>query len=131
VRRSAESITTIQCYDRLFGTWATPPTQFRVSRLHFIHAENATLKDLLDLPVPMPTDAKRELSNALDIPHHEDCVNLRSTFIVSPEGIIRWVNVNDLDVRHGAPKTLRVLEALQMSEMTTCNREPDQDVLER
>lgn len=52
--------------------------------------------DLKELPYPMLADTKRELSAALGILHKEDGVALRATFIVDPEGTIRWVNVNDL-----------------------------------
>src|SRR5688500_8306945 len=54
--------------------------------------------DLKSLPFPMLADTKRELSTALGILHKQEGVALRATFIVDPEGVIRWVNVNDLDV---------------------------------
>lgn len=85
-------------------------------------------KDLRDLPFPMLADVKRELSEALGI-LREDGVDHRATFIVDPEGIIRWVTVNDDNVGRSVPETLRVLEALQTGEKTPCNWEPGQAVL--
>jgi lipoyl-dependent peroxiredoxin subunit C len=85
--------------------------------------------DLRDLPFPMLADTKRELSQALGILHLEDGVDLRATFIVDPEGSIRWVNVNDLDVGRSVPETLRVLDALQTGVKTPCNWEKGQATL--
>ena len=40
-----------------------------------------------------------------------DGVPLRATFIVDPEGIIRWASVNDLSVGRNVAEVLRVLDA--------------------
>ncbi|HNH46884.1 MAG TPA: redoxin domain-containing protein, partial [Myxococcota bacterium] len=64
---------------------------------------------------------KRQLSADLGILHKEAGVCLRATFIVDPEGVIRWVNVNDLDVGRSVPEVLRVLDALQTGELCPCN----------
>ncbi len=89
---------------------------------HYVHlAWREQHPDLRDLPFPMLADTKRELSAALGILHKEDGVDLRATFIVDPEGVIRWVSVNDLSVGRSVPETLRVLEALQTGELTPCN----------
>ena len=73
------------------------------------------------LPFPMLADTKRELSNALGILHEGAGVPLRATFLVDPEGTIRWVNVNDLDVGRNVPEILRVLDALLTGGLTPCN----------
>ena len=77
--------------------------------------------DLSNLPFPMLSDVKRELSAALGILHKTDGVPLRATFIIDPEGTIRWVNVNDLNVGRSVPEVLRVLDALQTDELCPCN----------
>jgi lipoyl-dependent peroxiredoxin subunit C len=48
-------------------------------------------------------------------------VALRATFIVDPEGMIRHVSVNDLDVGRNVDEVLRVLDALQTDELCPCN----------
>jgi lipoyl-dependent peroxiredoxin subunit C len=85
--------------------------------------------DLKDLPFAMLADTKRELCDALGILHKEDGVALRATFIIDPDGIIQWVNVNGLDVGRSVTETLRVLDALQTGELTPCGWEKGQDVL--
>jgi peroxiredoxin (alkyl hydroperoxide reductase subunit C) len=77
--------------------------------------------DLRDLPFPMLADTKRELSQALGILHKQDGVPLRATFIVDPDGVIRWASVNDLSVGRSVDEVLRVLDALQTDELCPCN----------
>ena len=97
---------------------------------HFVHLGWRTSHpDLRDLPFPMLADTKRELSEALGILHTEAGVDLRATFIVDPEGAIRWINVNDLSVGRNIPETLRVLDALQTGALTPCNWEKGQATL--
>jgi lipoyl-dependent peroxiredoxin subunit C len=89
---------------------------------HFVHlAWRNENPDLKSLPYPMLADTKRELSSALGILHKEEGVALRATFIVDPEGVIRWVTVNDLSVGRNVDETLRVLDALQTDELCPCN----------
>lgn len=89
---------------------------------HFVHlAWRRSHEDLRDLKIPMLADTKKELSAALGILHKEDGVALRATFIVDPEGVIRWASVNDLNVGRSVPEVLRVLDALQTDELCPCN----------
>jgi len=89
---------------------------------HFVHlAWRRDHDDLRTLPYPMLADTKRELSTALGILHRGEGVPLRATFIVDPEGIIRFASVNDLSVGRNVDEVLRVLDALQTGELCPCN----------
>ena len=81
---------------------------------------------LRELPFPMLADTKRELSTSLGVLHKEEGVPLRATFIVDPNGVIRWVSVNDLSVGRNVDEVVRVLDALQTDELTPCNWTPGQ-----
>ena len=97
---------------------------------HFVHlAWRNNHDDLRDLKIPMLADNKRELSTALGILHKQDGVALRATFIVDPEGIIRWVSVNDLSVGRNVDEVMRTLDALQTDELCPCNWEKGQATL--
>ncbi|HTA93930.1 MAG TPA: peroxiredoxin [Polyangiaceae bacterium] len=88
---------------------------------HFVHlAWRNSHPDLKNLPFPMLADTKRELSTSLGI-LHKDGIDLRATFIVDPEGVIRFVSVNDLSVGRNVDEVLRVLDALQTDELCPCN----------
>jgi peroxiredoxin (alkyl hydroperoxide reductase subunit C) len=77
--------------------------------------------DLADLPFPMISDLKRELSQALGVLDKKEGVALRATVIVDPQGVIRFVSVNDLNVGRNPQEVLRVLDALQTDELCPCN----------
>ncbi len=77
--------------------------------------------DLKDLPFPMLADVKRELSEQLGILDPSAGVAQRATFLVDPEGIIRFAYVTDLSVGRNPQEVLRVLDALQTDELCPCN----------
>ena len=77
--------------------------------------------DLKELPFPMLSDLKHDLVGALGIKHPGEGVAMRATFIVDPEGVIRFVSVTDLDVGRNVDEVLRVLDALQTDELCPCN----------
>jgi alkyl hydroperoxide reductase subunit AhpC len=88
----------------------------------FVHlAWRRSHSDLKELPFPMLADIKRELSLAFGILDRKEGVALRATFIVDPEGVIRFVSVNDLSVGRNPQEVLRVLDALQSDELCPCN----------
>ncbi|MFN3321977.1 MAG: peroxiredoxin [Bryobacteraceae bacterium] len=78
-------------------------------------------EDLKDLPFPMLSDIKRELCEELGILDPNAGVAQRATFIVDPDGIIRFVSVTDLSVGRNVNDVLRVLDALQTDELCPCN----------
>jgi peroxiredoxin (alkyl hydroperoxide reductase subunit C) len=85
--------------------------------------------DLKNLPFPMLADIKRELSSSLGVLDRNEGVALRATFIVDPEGVIRFVSVNDMNVGRNPEETLRVLDALQTDELCPCNWKKGDDFL--
>ncbi|HWQ37866.1 MAG TPA: peroxiredoxin [Burkholderiales bacterium] len=85
--------------------------------------------DLKDLPFPMLSDIKRELSAAFGVLDRAEGVALRATFIVDPQGVIRFVSVNDLNVGRNPQEVLRVLDALQTDELCPCNWQKGEEVL--
>ncbi|HEX5098825.1 MAG TPA: peroxiredoxin [Polyangiaceae bacterium] len=86
-------------------------------------------KTLRELPFPMLSDIKRDLSSALGILDKDAGVALRATFIVNPEGIIQWVSVNNLDTGRNVEEVVRALDALQTGELTPCGWQPGQATL--
>ena len=96
----------------------------------FVHlAWRQNHADLKDLPFPMLSDLKRELTTALGILDRNEGVAMRATYIVDPEGIIRFASVTDLNVGRNTQEVLRVLDALQTDELCPCNWQKGQDVL--
>lgn len=86
--------------------------------------------DLRSLPFPMLSDIKRDLSEQLGILDLKAGVCLRATFIVDPEGVIRFVSVNDLAVGRNPHEVLRVLDALQTDQLCPCNWQRGEETIQ-
>jgi peroxiredoxin (alkyl hydroperoxide reductase subunit C) len=85
--------------------------------------------DLRSLPFPMASDLKRELASELGILDKNEGVALRATFVVDPEGLIRFVSVYDLDTGRSVEEVLRTVEALQTGGLTACGWQHGQGTL--
>ena len=85
--------------------------------------------DLKNLPYPM-LHATPDFSNKLGILHPTEGVALRATLIVDPQGVIRFVSVNDLSVGRNVDEIVRTLDALQTDELCPCNWKPGQKTLQ-
>lgn len=86
-------------------------------------------EELNDLPFPMLSDIKRELTESLGILDEAAGVAQRGTYIVDPDGVIRFIMVTDLNVGRNPNEVLRVLDALQTDELCPCNWEKGQETL--
>jgi len=88
----------------------------------FTHLAWRTQTPLLqDLPFPMYSDIKRELSSNLGILDAQEGVAQRATYIVDPQGFIRFIYVTDLNIGRNPSEVLRILDALQTGELCGCN----------
>jgi lipoyl-dependent peroxiredoxin subunit C len=97
----------------------------------FVHLAWRTTKDeLKNLPFPMLSDLKRELTTSLGILDPEAGVAQRATYIVDPQGVIRFVYITDLNVGRSPEEVLRVLDALQTDELCPCNWKKGEATLE-
>lgn len=96
----------------------------------FVHLAWKQHKDeLRDLPFPMVSDLKRELSSALGIIDQNEGVAKRAVYIVDPDNIIRFTMVTDLKVGRNPREVLRVLDALQTDELCPCNWQKGEETL--
>ncbi len=97
----------------------------------FVHlAWRQNHEDLRDLKIPMLSDIRRELSQNLGILDAIEGVAQRATYIVDPDGVIRFVYVTDLSVGRNPKEVLRVLDGLQTDELCPCNWEKGQETIQ-
>jgi lipoyl-dependent peroxiredoxin subunit C len=75
--------------------------------------------DLTSLGYPLI--AAQKLAPELGILEKTEGYCLRATFIVDPNGVIQWVDVNQGRVGRNVAEVLRVLDALQSDELCPCN----------
>lgn len=83
---------------------------------------------LSDLSFPLIADTTKSLSKKLGILQPEK-VAYRATFIVDPQGVIQWVNVNNDTTGRNVQEVLRALEATQNPGLTACDWVPGQATL--
>ena len=84
---------------------------------------------LKKLRFPMLADTSKSLSEDLGILEADEKIAYRVTYIIDPDGIIRWVCANDISVGRNVPEVIRVLEALKTGALTPCGWEPGQATL--
>jgi peroxiredoxin (alkyl hydroperoxide reductase subunit C) len=95
----------------------------------FVHlAWRKDHQDLRGLPFPMLADIRKDLSSALGILDAEG-VAKRATFIVDPQGVIRFASVTDMNVGRNVNEVVRVLDALQTDELCPCNWQRGEETL--
>ncbi|MCR4314399.1 MAG: peroxiredoxin [Candidatus Uhrbacteria bacterium] len=82
-----------------------------------VHSHKAWLKELGDLNFPLFSDITRDMSWDYGVLLHDQGIALRGTFIIDPEGILRYALYHDLGVGRSVDETLRVLKALQTGEL--------------
>ncbi len=82
-----------------------------------VHSHKAWLKDLGELAYPLFSDINRTMSRDYGVLLEDRGIALRGTFIIDPDGILRYALYHDLGVGRSVSETLRVLEALQTGEL--------------
>jgi len=93
------------------------------------HSHKAWCKELGELNYPLFSDMNREMSRNYGILIEEEGHSLRGTFIIDPEGNLRYHLVHDLTVGRSADETLRVLASLQTGELCPANWKQGQKTL--
>ena len=94
-----------------------------------VYSHKAWMKDLGELNYPLFSDMNREMSRNYGILIEEKGHSLRGTFIIDPEGMLRYHLVHDLTVGRSADETLRVLQSLQTGELCPANWKPGKKTL--
>jgi lipoyl-dependent peroxiredoxin subunit C len=74
-------------------------------------------------------DTSKSLAEELGILEEKEKIAYRATFIIDPQGIVRWVSVYDLNVGRNVKEVIRVLDALQTDELCPCNWEKGKETL--
>lgn len=116
--------TEIAEFNKHFGDFADRDTTLigASTDSEFVHlAWRQNHADLKELKFPMLADTSKSLAEDLGILEANEKVAYRATFIIDPQGIIRWVSANDLSVGRNVPEVIRVLDALQTDELCPCN----------
>lgn len=83
---------------------------------------------LLGVNFPVLADTAQKIARDYGI-LLEDGAALRGTFIIDPDGVLRHMQVNDLDVGRNTNETLRLLRALRTGELCPSSWNPGEETL--
>jgi len=87
----------------------------------FSHAQWITKGGLGTLTYPLLSDIKHDVAKAYGAYIDEAGIATRATFIIDPEGILKYACYHNTDVGRSVEETLRVLTALQTGERCPAN----------
>lgn len=76
---------------------------------------------LSNLKYPLFADVTKAMSRDYGVLVEDKGVALRGTFIIDPNGTLRWAQVNDLNIGRNVDEILRVLDALQTDQLCPCD----------
>jgi len=82
-----------------------------------VYSHQAWLKELGELGFPLASDITKDLSRDYGILLEDQGIALRGTFIIDPDGNLRYQLVHDLGIGRNIDEVLRVLSALQTGEL--------------
>ena len=74
-------------------------------------------KELSDVKYPILADTAHTLSRDYGVLVEETGEALRGTFIINPEGILKYIVISDMNVGRSIEETLRVVRALKTGKL--------------
>ncbi|MHB0912789.1 MAG: peroxiredoxin [Armatimonadota bacterium] len=89
----------------------------------------AWTKEIGEQAYPLLSDITKRVSRDYGVLVEDEGIALRGTFIIDPDGICRWMVVNDLSVGRSVDETIRVLSALQTGELCPVEWTPGEETL--
>lgn len=81
------------------------------------------------LSFPLLADMTHDVSRAYNVLIEDQGVALRGTFIIDPEGVLKYALYHDNGVGRSTTETLRVLEGLQTGELCPASWKPGMHTL--
>lgn len=86
------------------------------------HSHLAWIKNGLgQIKFPLLSDLTHNVSRAYNVLDEESGFAQRGTFIIDPDGMLRWLVVHDTGIGRNVDEVLRVLDALQAGGLCAAN----------
>ena len=73
-------------------------------------------KDLPEVKYPVLADTTQEIARSYSVLDSDGAAQ-RGTFVIDPEGIVRWMMISDNSVGRSVQEVLRAVQALQTGEL--------------
>jgi len=95
-----------------------------------VHSHKAWFeRDLPDVKFPVISDSNHEISEQFNV-LQDDGTALRGTFIINPDGFLKYIVVSDNNVGRSVEETLRVLKALKTGELCPIEWKPGEKTID-
>lgn len=124
--------TEIKGFDKHFDAFKKLKADVWGISVDSIHSHRAWIEaDFKSLKFPLLSDFNKDVAclYEVDTEAEEGIVALRGTFIVDPDGVLRYAVVSDNNVGRSVEETLRVLAALQTGGLCPVEWEPGEATL--
>lgn len=86
-------------------------------------------RDMPEVKFPVIGDTTHRMSKLFGVLKADQGIAYRGTFIIDPEGVLRYAAVNDLSIGRSVDETLRILQALQTGELCPVDWKPGSQTL--
>ncbi len=95
-----------------------------------VHSHKAWFKrDMPEVKFPVLADTAHKLSREFGVLIEDAGIALRGTFIIDPEGVLRYQVVSALNIGRSVKETVRVLAALQTGGLCQVDWQPGEETL--
>ena len=88
-------------------------------------------RDLPNVKFPILADTNHSVSRSYGVLKEDQGIAYRGTFIIDPEGTLRYQVISDLSVGRSVEETLRVVQALQTGGLCPIEWKPGDDTLNK
>lgn len=88
-------------------------------------------KDLADVQFPILADTAHSLSRDYEVLNETNGEAERGTFVIDPDGNLRYIVISDSNVGRSVHETLRVVQALQSGGLCPVDWEPGQEHIKK
>ncbi len=120
--------TEIKGFNNAAPEFAKIKTQLFGISVDSVHSHKAWEKDMgIELNFPLLSDIKKEVARAYDVLIEEEGTALRGTFIIDPEGVLKYHLVSFNDAGRSVGETVRALQALQSGKLCPVEWKPGQE----
>ena len=86
---------------------------------------------LRGLPFALLADVTKRIAMDYGVLLPQEGIPLRGTFLIDPDGVLRWMSVHDTRTGRGIEELLRSLDALQTGRPCPCDWQPGQATLDQ
>ncbi len=124
--------TEIKGFAKMYKDFQDIDTEVLAASTDSVYSHKAWFERDLDMVTfPVLSDTSHTLSRAYEVLNEDNGEAERGTFIIDPEGNLRYVVISDGNVGRSVEETMRVVKALQTGGLCPMDWEPGQANLKK